>query len=32
MTMRLVSAGLTDVGCVRKHNEDNLRMEPELGA
>ncbi len=29
--MRLVSAGLTDVGCVRKHNEDSLRMEAELG-
>ena len=29
--MRLVSAGLTDVGCVRKHNEDNLRVEPGIG-
>ena len=29
--MRLVSAGLTDVGCVRKHNEDSMRTEPELG-
>ena len=24
-------AGMTDVGCVRKHNEDNLIMAPELG-
>lgn len=24
-------AGRTDVGCVRKHNEDNLLVDPELG-
>lgn len=24
-------AGMTDVGCVRKHNEDNLLMAPDLG-
>src|SRR5690242_3109843 len=24
-------AGMTDVGCVRKHNEDNMLMAPELG-
>jgi len=29
--MRVVSAGRTEVGCVRKHNEDNFLMEPELG-
>ena len=27
----LLHAGMTDVGCVRKHNEDNMLMAPELG-
>lgn len=25
------AAGMTDVGCVRKHNEDNLLVDPSLG-
>lgn len=29
--MHLEAAGRTDVGCVRKHNEDNLLVDPELG-
>lgn len=29
--MQVVSAGRTEVGCVRKHNEDNFLLEPELG-
>lgn len=29
--MRVVAAGLSDVGCVRKHNEDNLLVDMELG-
>lgn len=29
--MRVVSAGMTDVGCVRKHNEDNFLIDDELG-
>jgi PPM family protein phosphatase len=29
--MRHVAAGLTDVGCVRKHNEDNFLIADELG-
>ena len=29
--MRVVSAGLTDVGCVRKHNEDNFLIDVERG-
>lgn len=29
--MRIEAAGLTDVGCVRKHNEDNLCLDPSLG-
>lgn len=29
--MRVVAAGRTEVGCVRKHNEDNFLMEPDLG-
>lgn len=29
--MRLVAAGRTDVGCVRKHNEDNFLIDSELG-
>jgi protein phosphatase len=29
--MRTVAAGLTEVGCVRKHNEDNFLVDPELG-
>lgn len=29
--MRVVAAGRTEVGCVRKHNEDNFLVDPELG-
>ena len=29
--MRIVATGRTEVGCVRKHNEDNFLMEPDLG-
>ena len=29
--MRVVATGQTEVGCVRKHNEDNFLVEPELG-
>lgn len=29
--MRVVAAGQTDTGCVRKHNEDNLLVDTELG-
>lgn len=29
--MRVVAAGQTDVGCVRKHNEDNFLVDRELG-
>lgn len=29
--MRIVAAGQTDVGCVRKHNEDNFLIDAELG-
>lgn len=29
--MRVVAAGLSDVGCIRKHNEDNLLVDLELG-
>nr|WP_320131948.1 Stp1/IreP family PP2C-type Ser/Thr phosphatase [uncultured Holophaga sp.] len=29
--MKLVAAGLSDTGCVRKHNEDNLLVDLELG-
>ncbi len=29
--MPLVAAGRTDVGCVRKHNEDSLHLDPGLG-
>ncbi|WP_005034939.1 Stp1/IreP family PP2C-type Ser/Thr phosphatase [Holophaga foetida] len=29
--MRVVAAGLSDVGCIRKHNEDNLLVDMELG-
>jgi len=29
--MHVVAAGQTEVGCVRKHNEDNFLVEPELG-
>jgi serine/threonine protein phosphatase PrpC len=31
LTMRIVAAGQTDVGCVRKHNEDNFLIDMELG-
>lgn len=31
MIMRIVAAGQTDVGCVRKHNEDNFLIDSELG-
>ncbi len=31
MSMRVVAAGRTEVGCVRKHNEDNFLVDPELG-
>lgn len=31
LSMRIVAAGQTDVGCVRKHNEDNFLMDSELG-
>lgn len=29
--MRVVSAGMTEVGCVRKHNEDNFLLDDQLG-
>ena len=29
--MRIIAAGRTDVGCVRKHNEDNFLIDSELG-
>ncbi len=29
--MRVVAAGQTDVGCVRKHNEDNFLIDSEVG-
>ena len=29
--MTIKAAGMTDVGCVRKHNEDNLLVDPSLG-
>lgn len=29
--MRISCAGRTEVGCVRKHNEDNFLLEPDLG-
>lgn len=29
--MRVMAAGQTEVGCVRKHNEDNFLLEPGLG-
>jgi protein phosphatase len=31
MTMRISTAGRTEVGCVRKHNEDNFLLQPDLG-
>jgi len=29
--MRVLAAGQTDIGCVRKHNEDNFLIDNELG-
>ena len=29
--MGIIAAGVTDVGCVRKHNEDSLLSDPALG-
>ena len=29
--MRVLMAGRTEVGCVRKHNEDNFLVDPDLG-
>ena len=29
--MRILTVGCTEVGCVRKHNEDNFLVEPGLG-
>lgn len=29
--MRVIAAGMTDIGCVRKHNEDNFLLAPKLG-
>ena len=29
--MRVLTAGRTEVGCVRKHNEDNFLLAPDLG-
>jgi protein phosphatase len=29
--MRVLASGRTEVGCVRKHNEDNFLVEPEVG-
>ena len=29
--MGIIAAGVTDVGCVRKHNEDSLLSDPVLG-
>jgi protein phosphatase len=31
MSMRILVAGRTEVGCVRKHNEDNFLVEPDEG-
>jgi protein phosphatase len=31
LTMGICAAGSTDVGCVRKHNEDSYLVSPELG-
>jgi len=31
LIMGIRAAGLTDVGCVRKHNEDSLLTDPRLG-
>ena len=29
--MGIRAAGITDVGCVRKHNEDSYLVDPDLG-
>lgn len=29
--MHVIAAGMTDIGCVRKHNEDNYLLAPKLG-
>lgn len=29
--MRVIAAGMTDIGCVRKHNEDNFLLAPRYG-
>ena len=29
--MRILAEGRTEVGCVRKHNEDNFLIQPDQG-